>query len=314
MVRNLSIAVLASLVAACGPQQAPSPRASVPGVDPLSGALSTIEAELPAADLANVRGPAGTVLLGASLESARVVGGASPDCQMVRGAGNIQQPTSARCASLLGAYATLERARGFLLAAGAESLAPALVVAEPRFDAHAESAAEGEFGPGLHYVARLDLFTLLSGPTGARIPAGLNPGAVTREVSRRQLRALAELHPEEAEGLALFLGAAASGDPGYLAGSQALGDPRGELDLSRPLLADASSAAIVAGALWAWSDASGDPLGAARAALAASRALASGREHDSPLLSLVVEQLNGSERDQACAVFRAHAGRLPACP
>jgi len=136
-------------------------------------------------------------------------------------------------------------------------------------------------------------------------------------VARRQLRALAEPHPEEAEGLALFLGAAASGDPGYLAGSRAEGDPRGELDLARPLPSDAPAASIVAGALWAWSDASGDPLGASRAALAAARAFGGSRDRESgpaALLSLVVEQLDGAERDQACAVFRSRAGRLPACP
>jgi hypothetical protein len=313
--RNLSIAGLGALALACGPQLGASPRAAVPGVDPVSGALSSVEVELPGAELSNVRGPAGALIVGASLESGRVVGGASPECPLRQRSPSSAslQPIGSRCASLLGAYATLERARAFLLSAGAEAFAPALVLFEPR----AQAQAEDEPQAGIHYLASADLFTLASGPSGARVPASLNPGAVTREVSRRQLRALAEQHPDEAEGVALFLGAAASGDPGYLASSESRGDPRGELDLSRPLPADAVPSAVVAGALWAWADASGDLLGPARAALGAARALAAARDHESgpaALLSLVAEQLDGAERDQACAVFRARAGRLPACP
>jgi hypothetical protein len=77
---------------------------------------------------------------------------------------------------------------------------------------------------------------------------------------------------------------------------------------------------VLAGALWAWADASGDTVGAARAALAAARAVqgsagADGGSGPATLLSLVAGQLVGAERDQACAVFRARAaGRIPACP
>ena len=76
--------------------------------------------------------------------------------------------------------------------------------------------------------------------------------------------------------------------------------------------------AVLAGALWAWADASGDLIGAAKAALAAVRAL--GERPDaggkSTLLSLVAGQLEGAERDQACAVFRARlsSGDIEACP
>ena len=168
------------------------------------------------------------------------------------------------------------------------------------------------------YVPEADAYTLNGGPAGARVPAALNPGAVAREAARRQLRAVSSTHPDEAEGVALFLGAAAAGDPGYLGASDRQGDPTGELDLSRPLPPDASVVAVLAGALWAWADASGDPVGAARAALAAARALgeradAGGR---AALLSLVAGQLEGAERDQACAVFRARlaSAGIEACP
>src|SRR5439155_182135 len=111
--------------------------------------------------------------------------------------------------------------------------------------------------------------------------------------------------------IALFLGAVAAGDPGYLANSEPGGNPTGELDLSRPLAAGEPASAVLAGALWAWADASGDLTGASRAALAASRALGAGAEDPAAVLSLVAAQLDGAERDQACAVFRArlHAVR-----
>ena len=315
MLRNLTIAGFGALALACGPQLSASPRAAVPGVDPVSGALESVEVDLPGAELNQVRGPAGVVLVGASFESGHAVGGVAPECALRRTSSSATASLAAstsRCASLLGAYATLERARAFLLSAGAEAFAPAPVLAEMRAD-----ESEGELVAGVRYVPAADAFTLSSGPAGARVPAALNPGAVTREVSRRQLRALAEQHPDEAEGIALFLGAAASGDPGYLASSEAHGDPRGELDLSRPLSSDASASSVVAGALWAWSDASGDAVGAARAALGAARAMSSSTDRESgpaALLSLVAEQLDGADRDQACAVFRARSGRLPACP
>jgi hypothetical protein len=208
------------------------------------------------------------------------------------------------CVSLLGHYAAMERARQFLLAAGAEALLPAPVLVD-------DSAA-----PGLLYDPRTDAFTLGEGPQGARVPAALNPGSVARQMARRQLRAVAAVHPEEAEGIALFLGAAASGDPGYLAASEAGGDPTGQLDLSRPLAADAPRSAVLAGALWAWADASGDVTAASRAALAAARALGAGPADPAAVLSLVAAQLEGAERDQACAVFRArlHAAGISACP
>ena len=303
---------LALLVAACGPAAVTVPRAAVPGVDPVSGALGAVEVELPGAELSAVRGPAGAVVVGAFVDAGRVAGYASPDCQLRRSQNGALLGTTARCAAFLGAYAALERARSFLLSAGAEALAPALVLA----DARSTPGSLDDEAVGLRYQPNFDSFTLSGGPSGARVPAALNPGAVTREVARRHLRALAILdgHAAEAEGVALFLGAAAAGDPGYLAASQTHGDPRGELDLARPLPADAPAQSVVAGALWAWADSSGDPLAASRAALAAARALGSSRGEGTSILSLVAEQLDGAERDQACAVFRARAGRLPACP
>ena len=301
---------LALLAAACGPVVVAVPRATVPGVDPVSGALGAVEVELPGADLLNVRGPAGTVVVGAFVDAGRVAGYAAPDCPLRRSQSGALLSGSARCGTFLGAYAALERARAFLLSAGAEALSPALVLADVR----STPGALDDEQPGLRYQPNFDSFTLTGGPAGARVPAALNPGAVTREVARRHLRALLEGHAAEAEGVALFLGAASAGDPGYLAASHARGDPRGELDLSRPLGAEAAAQSVVAGALWAWADASGDPLAASRAALAAARALGPSRGEGASLLSLVAEQLDGAERDQACAVFRARAGRLPACP
>lgn len=291
------------LAAACGAAGTPD-RVSVMGVDRLSGELTAQEVELPGADLPAVRGPAGMVMLGAAIDGSRVVGGVSADCPLRRKVSGSLVPRTVPCVQLLGDYAALEHARQFLLSVGAEALLPAPVLAS-------EAAV-----PGLHYVPAADAFTLGEGPAGARVPAALNPGAVAREMARRQLRAIAEAHPEEAEGIALFLGAAASADPGYLAASEPGGDPTGSLDLSRPLPAGATPSAVLAGALWAWADASGDLTGAARAALAAARALGTGSSDAAAVLSLVAEQLDGAERDQACAVFRArlHASGIAACP
>ncbi len=291
------------LAAACG-AAGTSDRLSVLGVDRLSGALAAQEVDLPGADLTAVRGPAGILLLGAALDGARAAGGASPDCQLRHKVSGALVARTVPCVTLLSQYAAMERGRQFLLAAGAEALLPAPVLAD-------ESAA-----PGLRYVAGADAFTLGEGPAGARVPSALNPGAVAREMARRQLRNLAEAHAEEAEGIALFLGAAAAGDPGYLAASEPGGDPVGQLDLSRPLPASAPSSAVLAGALWAWADASGDLTAASRAALAASRALGAGPSDAAAVLSLVAAQLDGAERDQACAVFRARlrAGEVAACP
>jgi hypothetical protein len=306
------LAVAVATVAACGPAATAS-RATVPGVDPLSGKLAAVDVDLAGADLSSVRGPAGTLLTNAAVEAGRIVGGQPPDCSLRRLSGGTQAALSARCAAFLGAYAALDRARSFLLSAGAEALPPAPVLADP--------ALRGEAAPaGLRYLPALDAFTLVAGPPGARVPAALNPGAVAHEAALRQLRGLLEPRPDDAAGVALFLGATASGDAAYRAASAPEGDPRGELDLSRPLPPDAPPSDVLAGALWAWADASGDTVGAARAALAAARAVqgsagADGGSGPATLLSLVAGQLVGAERDQACAVFRARAaGRIPACP
>jgi hypothetical protein len=287
------------LAAACGGTALPD-RVAVMGVDRLSGELSGQEVELPGTDLGAARGPAAMMMLGPSTATARV-----PDCAMRRRVTGALVARTVACVSLLGNYAAMERARQFLLAAGAEALLPAPVLV----DASAQA--------GLRYDARTDTFTLGEGPPGARVPLALNPGAVAREMARRQLRAIAASHPEEAEGIALFLGAAAAaGDPGYLAISEPGGDPTGQLDLSRPLPEGSAPSAVLAGALWAWADASGDLGGAAKAALAAARALGPGAADPAAVLSLVAAQLEGAERDQACAVFRArlHAAGIPACP
>ena len=296
MRRVLPVLLLAT---ACGGTVLPD-RVAVLGVDRLSGELTGQEVELPGADLAAVRGPAGMMMLGGPGDSARI-----PDCAMRRRVSGALVARTVSCVSLLGHYAAMERARQFLLNAGAEALMPAPILVS--------AAAE----PGLRYEPATDTFTLGEGPNGARVPLALNPGAVTREMSRRQLRAVAALHPEEAEGIALFLGAAAAaGDPGYLAISDPGGDPTGQLDVSRPLPAGASASAVLAGALWAWADASGDLTAASRAALAAARALGTAPADPAAVLSLVAAQLEGAERDQACAVFRArlHAAGISACP
>jgi hypothetical protein len=289
---------LLALAAACGGTAVPD-RVAVLGVDRLSGELAGQEVEMPGADPAAVRGPAAVMMLGASLDTARV-----PDCALRRKVSGALVARTLPCVSLLGHYAAMDRSRQFLLNAGAEALLPAPVLVDDGAEA------------GLRYDPRTDTFRLGEGPAGARVPLALNPGAVTREMARRQLRTVAAPHPEEAEGVALFLGAAAAGDPGYLAASEPGGDPIGQLDLSRPLPSGAAPSAVLAGALWAWADASGDLTGAARAALAAARALGPGPAEPATVLSLVAAQLEGAERDQACAVFRArlHGAGISACP
>ncbi len=312
MDRRLAPAALLALAAACG-AVSPSPRAAVPAVDPVSGELQTAEVELPGADLAGVRGPAGVVVLGARVEGNFASTGSSPECALRRLPSGALQATSARCQSMMGAYAALERARAFFLSAGAEALAPAPVLVDP----------SGDGAPaGLRYLPTSDAYTLVAGPAGARVPAALNAGEVARETARRHLRGLLATYPGEAEALALFLGAAAAGDPQYLAASRPGGDPLGETDLSRPMPAGAPGAAQLAGALWAWADQTGDLVGAAKVALAAAQALPASRPGDGgsaghALLSLVAGQLDGAERDQACAVFRARLGSaesIAACP
>src|SRR5438105_1861453 len=111
----------AALVAACGPAAVPA-RVQVPGLDRLSGEVAAIDVDLPGLDPASVRGPSGWVVVGATLESGRVVGGSSPECLLRRTMTGSLAAQSGRCASFLGAYAAIERARQFLLAAGAEAL------------------------------------------------------------------------------------------------------------------------------------------------------------------------------------------------
>ena len=284
-----ALSALLVLAAACGPASLAGDRVSVLGVDRLSGELSALEVDLPGVDLAAIRGPAGVF----------TQQGVAPDCVLRRKVTGALVARTVRCVALMGHYAAMDRARQFLLSAGAEALPPAPV------------AADSE-QPGLRYLPSIDAFTLGDGPRSARVPTAYNPGAVARELSRRQLRGLAEVHPEDAEGIALFLGAVAASDPGYLAASDPSGDPAGDLDLARPLPAGAPASAALAGALWAWADATGDLVGAARAVLAASRAMDRGAPVG--ILSLVAAQLDGAERDQACAVFRARASRIPACP
>jgi hypothetical protein len=287
-----------ALAAACGGSASPD-RVAVLAVDHISGELAGEEVELPGTDLAAVRGPAAVMLLGSSQDTARI-----PDCALRRKVTGALVARTVACVSLLGHYVAMERARQFLLAAGAEALPPAAVLVD-------ESEA-----PGLRYDPVSDTFTLGEGPQDARVPAAFNPGAVVREMALRQLRGVAVSDPEEAEGIALFLGGAAATDPGYLAASEPGGDPMGRLDLSRPLAATAPPSAVLAGALWAWADASGDPTSASRAALAAARALTGAPADPATVLSLVAAQLDGAERDQACAVFRAHlhATSISACP
>src|SRR5689334_17600457 len=180
-----------ALAIGCGGAAMPD-RVAVLGVDRLSGELVGQEVELPGTDLAAVRGPAAMMMLGNSTATARV-----PDCATRRRVSGALVARTLPCVSLLGQYASMDRARQFLLSAGAEALLPAPVLV----DASAP--------PGLRYDAASDTFTLGDGPQGARVPLSFNPGAVTREMARRQLRGLAAVRPEEAEGVALFLGAVA---------------------------------------------------------------------------------------------------------
>jgi hypothetical protein len=287
-----------ALAAACGGSASPD-RVAVMGVDRISGALLGQEVELPGADFAAVRGPAAVMVVGTSLETAR-----SPDCALRRKVNGALVARTLPCVSILGQNAAMDRARQFLIAAGAEALSPAPVL------------VGGDAAPGLRYDAASDSYSLGEGPQGARVPAALNPGAVAREMSLRQLRSISASHPQQAEGIALFLGSAAAADPGYLAASESGGDPTGLLDLSRPLAADAPPSAVLAAALWAWADASGDLTSASRAALAAARAVNGGPDDAATVLSLVAAQLEGAERDQACAVFRARVrgAGISACP
>jgi hypothetical protein len=295
--RPLAFFALA-FAAACGGSQVD--RVSVLGVDRLSGEVSAQELELPSTDLSAVRGPSAMMVVGAAIDGSRVVGGVSPDCLLRRKASGVLAAVRPACASMLADYAAMEKGRQFLLSAGAESLLPAPVLVD--------SAAAG-----LHYLPAADAFTLGDGPANARVPAALNTGAVVREMTLRQLKAQS---PQVTQGVALFLGAAAAADPGYLASSEPGGDPTGALDLAGPLPADAPASAVLAGALWAWADASGDLLGASRAALAASHALGATAADPAAVLSLVAAELDGAERNQACAVFRArlHATDIQACP
>ena len=100
-------------LAACGSAAVPG-RAQVPGLDRLSGELTAVEVDLPGADLAAVRGPAGWVLVGASIDSGRVVGGAAPDCALRRTPSGAVAAQTGRCGGLLGAYAALDRSRADL--------------------------------------------------------------------------------------------------------------------------------------------------------------------------------------------------------
>src|ERR1041384_4053269 len=106
------------LAAACGGAGA-SDRVAVMGVDRLSGAVSGQEVELPGADLTAVRGPAGVFN----------VHGAAPDCALRRKVNGALVARTLPCVALLGQYAAMERARQFLLSAGAEALQPAPVFA-----------------------------------------------------------------------------------------------------------------------------------------------------------------------------------------
>ena len=116
------------LAAACG-AAGTSDRVSVMGVDRLSGELAGQEVDLPGVDLPAVRGPAAMVMLGASIEGNRVVGGAAADCPLRRKVNGALVARSVACVSLLGQYAAMERARQFLLSSGAEALLPAPVLA-----------------------------------------------------------------------------------------------------------------------------------------------------------------------------------------
>src|SRR4051812_25442311 len=68
---------IAALVAACGPAAVPT-RVQVPGLDRLSGEVSVIDVDLPGADVASVRGPAGGGVVGGALGPRPGGGGAAP--------------------------------------------------------------------------------------------------------------------------------------------------------------------------------------------------------------------------------------------
>src|SRR5438067_26136 len=150
--------------AACGGAAA-SDRVSVMALDRLSGELSGQEVDLAGTDLSAVRGPAALFVLS---------GGISPACELRRKVTGALVARTLPCVALLGEYAAMDRGRQFLLAAGAEAMAPAPVLADSS-------------RPGLHYVESTDSFTVGDGPQGARVPGAFNPGAVTRELARRQL-------------------------------------------------------------------------------------------------------------------------------
>src|SRR5436309_1956763 len=133
--RTPLLALLAA--AACGGAGVQD-RVSVLGVDRLSGELGAQEVELPGTDLAAVRGPAGILMLGTSSESR------APDCALRRKVSGALVARTLPCVSMLGQYAAMDRARQFLLSAGAEALAPAVVLVE------ASSPA------GLRYVPAAD--------------------------------------------------------------------------------------------------------------------------------------------------------------
>ena len=103
-----------ALAIGCGGTALPD-RIAVMGVDRLSGELLGQEVELPGTDLAAVRGPAAMMMLGTSADSARV-----PDCAMRRRVSGALVARTVSCVSLLGHYAAMDRARQFLLAAGAD--------------------------------------------------------------------------------------------------------------------------------------------------------------------------------------------------
>src|SRR5258708_6672103 len=94
------------LAAACG-AAAPPDRVSVRGVGRLWGEWAAQGVELPGGDVAAGRGPAGIVLLGASIEGARVVGGSPAECQVRRKITGSLVARTVACFSLLRLYTAL---------------------------------------------------------------------------------------------------------------------------------------------------------------------------------------------------------------